>query len=367
MKTKLSVVVPVYNVEKYLSKCLDSLIGQTYKDIKIICVDDGSTDGSLGILKEYKNKDKRIELVSKKNGGLSSARNAGLERVDTEYVMFCDSDDYYAAGMCEKMLRTIEKDNSDLAACSMNIIYLAHNEMEESDRNYYRLRYTGKQYIDDELVLKTDVSVLDKIFRTSILDQYDIRFPEGLNNEDFYFYNAYMSVAKTISFVNQRLYYYMRRDGSIMSENFDAGKLSMDHLLIAEKLFKFYKETDYLTEHKDLFWRQWVMSFWFSIEHSSKEYREEIYGRARNFARRNYSKWSPEDKGVRREVGYIINGGGITKIKYAMYERLKKIYKKLNIRYRQQNYINAELENIMMKNDELLERLENLKGAAEEK
>ena len=364
---EVSVIVPVYNVEEYLPKCLDSLIGQTYKDIKIICVNDGSTDGSMDILKKYEKKDKRIVVVSKKNGGLSSARNVGLKKCNTKYVMFCDSDDYVSPRMCEKMLETIEKDNSDLAVCVLNAIYLAHNEMEESDRNYYRLNYTGKQYIHDELVLKTDVSVVNKIFRMDIIKKYNIEFPEGLNNEDFYFYNAYMGVSRTISFVNQRLYNYMRREGSIMSENFEAEKLSMDHLLVAEKLFDFYKEIGFLEKHKYLFWKQFVMSFWFSVEHSSEKYKREILEEGRIFIRKNFDEYLPKDKNVKWEVKTILTGNRLGKIKRKIRNGLVKVYKKVNIKYRQQNYINTELEDLMAKNDELLDRLGNLEGVTKKK
>ena len=367
MKAKISVIVPVYNVEEYLPKCLDSLINQTYEDIKIICVNDGSTDNSLEILKHYEKKDKRIVVISKKNGGLSSARNTGLKKCSTEFVMFCDSDDYYANRMCEKMLDVVEKDDSDLAACTQNVIYLTHDEMRESDRNYYRLNYVGKQYIHEELVLKTDVSVLNKIFRMDIIKKYDIEFPEGLNNEDFYFYNAYMSVSNSISFINQRFYNYVRREGSIMSENFDADKLSIDHLLVAEKLFDFYKKTGFLAKHKNMFWKQWVMSFWFSVEHSSKQHKKEIFDKARQFAGKNFEKWTPDNKEIRWEVKYIMNGDVFGKIRHKMRSGAAKTYKKVNLGYRQQNYINAELESLMTKNEELLDRLENLKGAVKNK
>lgn len=367
MKEKVSVIVPVYNVEEFLPKCLDSLINQTYKDIKIICVNDGSTDGSLEVLKEFKKKDKRIQVISKKNGGLSSARNAGLERCDTPYVMFCDSDDYYAKGMVEKLLKTLESDNSDIAVCTQNVIYLTHNEMEESDRNYYRLNYTGKQYIHDDLILRTDVSVLNKIFRMDIIKKYRIQFPDGLNNEDFYFYNAYMSVAKTISYVNQRLYNYIRREGSIMSDNFDADKLSMDHLLVAEKLFDFYKETGFIEGHRNLFWSQWVMSFWFSVEHSSKKYKDEIFKEGRAFIRKISNEYTPDDKGLRWEIKYILTGDKFGKVKYKIRSKLADSYKKINLGYKQRKYIVSELETMLTKNEELLDRLENLKGAVKNK
>lgn len=367
MKVKVSVVVPVYNVEEYLPRCLDSLIGQSYKEIKVICVDDGSTDGSLDILKEYRKRDKRITIITKENGGLSSARNAGLNECDTDYVMFCDSDDYYSSRMCEKMLFAIEEDDSDLAICAQHVIYSVHNEMEESDRNYYRLKYTGKQYIDAELVLKTDVSVVNKIFRMDIINKYNIRFPEGINNEDFYFYNAYMSVSDSISFVNQKLYNYVRRDGSIMSENFEAEKMSMDHLLVAERLFDFYGKTDFLEKHKDLFWRQWVLSFWFSVEHSSKKYRKDIVNRAKEFAQKEYALYKPEDKNLRKEVNYILSNNIWGKIKRRLRRDVIGFYKRINVGYRNRSRINAELEDLVAKNEELLDRLNNLEDDLNEK
>ena len=111
---KVSIIVPVYNVEKYLSKCLESLINQTLKDIEIICVNDGSTDNSLSILKEYANKDSRIKIIDKQNEGVSVARNTGIEVATGEYLIFVDSDDYLVENACEKALNTIEHNNSDI-------------------------------------------------------------------------------------------------------------------------------------------------------------------------------------------------------------------------------------------------------------
>ena len=367
MNAKVSVVVPVYNVEEFLPKCLESLINQTYKNIKIICVNDGSTDNSPEILKEYAKKDQRIVIVSKKNGGLSSARNAGLKKCDTEYVMFCDSDDSFAEKMCEKMVKTIEEDKSDLVVCGQNMIYQTHNEMEESDRNYYRLCAVGKNTVTDELILKTNVSVTNKIFRMNIIRKYKIEFPEGMNNEDFYFYNAYMSVSRSISFVQQKFYNYIRREGSIMSGNYDVNQLSLDHLLVTQKLFDFYQETGFLAEHTDLFWRQWVMSYWFSLEHSSKDTHVKVDAEARKFIDENFEKWLPKNEDTRKEVKYIRNRNGFNKVKRKARKVLAGAYKKVNIGYRQRNYVNKQLENMMTKNEELLDRANCLEGMVKKK
>ncbi len=117
----VSVLIPVYNVEKYLKQCLDSVIGQTFSDIEIICVDDGSTDRSASILKKYAKKDKRIKIITKNNGGLPSARNAGINAATGEYVSFVDADDYIQPDMIKKMLMAAVKDNSEIVICGANV------------------------------------------------------------------------------------------------------------------------------------------------------------------------------------------------------------------------------------------------------
>lgn len=358
---KITIIVPVYNVATYLKKCLESLSAQTYKDISIVCVNDGSTDDSPKILEEYAKTEPRMKIINKKNGGLSSSRNVALKSVKTEYVMFCDSDDRFSPRMCERMIESIESDNSDIAICALNVVYEAHEEMRESDNNYYRLNYSGKETIDDDVILNTDVSVVSKIFRTKIIKDNDLTFPEGINNEDFYFYNAYMSLSSRATFINQGLYDYIRREDSIMSNNFEAKTLSMDHLIIAEKLYKFYCKTGYIKSHANLFWKQWVLSFWFSIEHSSKDTHKQIYARAKAFAAKNLATNPPTDPAVKKEVRYIQTNNIFKKIGRKARKTLAKTYKAVNIRYRQQSYVNSELESLLKSGDELASRINKLK------
>ena len=240
----VGVVVPIYNGEKTIKRCLNSIMNQTQKRLIIICVNDGSTDKTAQILEDYQLKDRRIRVINQENGGRSAARNAGLSAVKTKYVMFCDDDDEYEPDMCESMLNVIEDSQADIAACGIKVTYKTHSEMRESDDEYYRLKYEGKKDIDDEVIIQTDVSVCNKIFRVNIIKNYDIQFPDGLDNEDFYFYNAYMSAAKTIYFLNKKLYNYIRHSDSIMSDNFEKKKFSVDHLVVAEKLFDFYRKSD---------------------------------------------------------------------------------------------------------------------------
>lgn len=360
MKSKISVIVPVYNVRDYLEECLDSLVCQTYKDLTIICVNDGSTDGSDKVLRQYVKRDKRIKVVDKENGGLSSARNAGLRECKTEYVMFCDSDDSFDRTMCEKMLKAIEKDKSDVAICGINVIYDAHEEMKKSDDEYYDLEYNGRTLINDDVILNTDVAMGNKLFKMGIINDNRISFPEGLDNEDFYFYSAYMSVALVASYVNEKLYSYKRRDGSIMSNNFERGSLSLDHLKIAERLFEFYKKEGYLKKHIDLFWKQWRLSYWFSYEHTSPDMREVVFKEGKIFVKKYLEKYSPEDDELRKNIKRIFDNRIILFMRRGCRKVATRMYEKINIGYRQQKYINYNIERLQKRYSGLTKRVEKL-------
>ena len=187
---KISIIVPIYNVEAHLAACLDSLTSQSLKDIEIICIDDGATDDSAKILKQYASKDSRIIVVRQKNTGLSGARNSGLKHATAPLIMFCDSDDYYDQSMCEIMYDAMTESGADMAICGINNLYQNGVKPIASEKEYFRLKYTGLQEVSEKLILQTDVPVCNKIFKRDILETYNINFPEGLNNEDNYFYFA---------------------------------------------------------------------------------------------------------------------------------------------------------------------------------
>ena len=334
MKSKVSIIVPVYNCEDVVSKSLEHLVNQTLKEIEIVCVNDGSTDGSLELLECWRKKDNRIKIVSQKNGGLSAARNTGVKNANSPYLMFCDADDLFDERMCEIMVRAIEENNVDVVACGTKVEYEAHTEIADSDRSYYRIKFDGKCYIDDNITAKTDVSVCDKVFRADIIKKHKICFPNKLNNEDYYFYNAYMSVSRTIC------------DNSIMSENFDGNSYSPDHLLVAKELFKFYKRNNFIEKHTDFFWNQFSESYWFSYEHSAKKHRMKIYQLAREFIVSNYDKYPPSNPRVRRCIYVIMHNDLVHKIVRNIKGRMSRVYRKINIAYRQQDHINRNIEKL---------------------
>ncbi len=219
---KVSIIVPIYNVEKYLEKCLDSIVKQTLKPIEIICVDDGSTDNSPQILAEFAAKDSRIKVITQKNSGLPSARNVGLDRAKAKYIMFADSDDYLADNMLELLYNAIIEYQTDAAVCDVENVSdgsLAASkqisEIKKYDDWFTVFRLSDGVYNVDFDISRQFASVCwNKIYKADIIRQYNMRFPEKLFQEDEFWLWEYMLQCKNFYFVNKKLYTYMHRKGS---------------------------------------------------------------------------------------------------------------------------------------------------------
>ncbi len=268
MAPKISVIVPIYNVEPYLEKCLDSLTSQTFKDIEIICIDDGSPDNSATIVKRYVAKDKRISLYQQKNQGLSAARNTGLEHAKAPYIMFCDPDDYYDLTMCAKMYDAIHTHDVDMAHCGIQVEYEAFHELKESDEKYYRIKFNGEQTITPNNFFQFDVSMLNKIFKKSIIDTYDLKFPVGLRYEDACFFFMYVAVAPKTFCIQKKLYHYLRRAASIMGQTFSkSDEKVLDHLNIMAVIYDFLIKNHIVKKFEMLFFAAYLECFYFSHTH----------------------------------------------------------------------------------------------------
>ena len=218
---KISVIVPVYNVEKYLNKCINSILNSSYKKLEIILVDDGSTDHSGELCDNWAIKDYRIVVLHKKNGGLSSARNAGLEVATGEYISFIDSDDYIEKNMFEIMLKKGLKEDADIIQCG---VY----RVDESGKLSTTIRVVdgsskGENLLEDFFVSqKIPVMVCNKLFRRSLISGN--RFIEGRNNEDNMFMVDVLLNAKIMVSVSEQLYYYLIRTSSITGCDFTEKK-----------------------------------------------------------------------------------------------------------------------------------------------
>ena len=205
---KASVIVPVYGVEKYIRACLQSVKAQTFEDYECLIVDDGSKDGSIAVAKETVGNDGRFVFLSKENGGLSDARNYGLERVKGEYVFFLDSDDTIDPSLLEKTVKQIEKDGSDI--CCFDLLYVYEDGRKEVSAGGKK---TLSSFAEDKDILFWNNSANNKLYRTSFLK--DKRFIKGIWYEDLASVPVWMAEAKSVSYIAEPLYNYMQRSGSI--------------------------------------------------------------------------------------------------------------------------------------------------------
>ena len=216
MSETISVIIPVYNVEKYLNKCVDSVISQTYKDLQIILVDDGSTDRSSKICDEYAKADTRISVIHKQNGGLSSARNAGMEIVEGDYITFLDSDDYVSPTVYEELYKIIKSQDSDSIACTcFRRVDEVGNVYKKNDPHSKPSSSSNTEYLREILLHIGDVSVCTKLFPRKMLEIK--RFDEEKLNEDLLFMADLIPSFKTIVYTGTVGYYYLVRDNSISS------------------------------------------------------------------------------------------------------------------------------------------------------
>ena len=229
MQPKLTVVVPVYNTEKYLRKCLDSLVNQTFKDIEILCINDGSKDNSHIILNEYAKKDPRIKIFNKVNGGLSSARNMGIENARGDYITFLDSDDYVENSAYELALSRFVNDKVDLVHFSTNLV-MEENGCERYNQDYFQHKFRGLVKLTSYVINYLDVCAWNKIYKLSIINNYGIRFPEGKLYEDNPFFWSYALVCDYAYFMPERLHNYLSRKNSIMNLTMKVQKTKVNEL-----------------------------------------------------------------------------------------------------------------------------------------
>lgn len=221
---RISVIIPVYNVEKYLARCIDSIINQTLKEIEIIILNDGSTDNCESIIKEYLNKDTRIRYYYHNNIGLGSTRNLGIQYAKGEYLAFVDSDDFIKEDMLELLYKSAIKNNSDVVCAQVNRYYEDGKKEVRTDiydMDNYSLKKDGKENFYKNLYYKKLYShnAWDKIYRRKLVIDNNIIFGDNkrIFSEDNYFQIQIINHVDVISFVSKAIYYYYMREDSIMN------------------------------------------------------------------------------------------------------------------------------------------------------
>lgn len=235
----VSIIIPVYKVEAYLKECIESVINQTYKNLEIILVDDGSPDNCGQICDKYAYIDNRIKVIHKENGGLSSARNAGLEIATGDYISFIDSDDFMSKDFIEKLHHLCIKNNVEIAVCDYTKFEDKSKikEVEKSEEKiqlYNSYEMQKNMYIENYAKM---VVVWNKLYKKSIYEK--LRFPIGKINEDeFTTYKAY-HFAENIAVTNEPLYFYRYNENSIMGKKYNERRL--DFFYAYDERKEFYK------------------------------------------------------------------------------------------------------------------------------
>lgn len=283
---KISVIIPVYNTAKYLEKCLASVLNQTLKDIEIICIDDGSTDNSLEIIKEFGQSDGRVKFLTQKNQGQSVARNVGIKAAQGEYIGFIDSDDWADESMFEKLYENAKAYDSDIAMCSINVFNEATGEISDKDP-YMTLDLFDKSFENRafdyteilNFLFRICVVPWNKIYKREFLVSKNLHFVENLNFEDNVFNLQTLIASKRLSLVKEPLVYYRRQSQTSYTFNNDAKKLDFFKIMeLEEELLKkvglYDKIEDYFQQTKKNTLIYWYKKL--SDEEVKKEYQTRL-------------------------------------------------------------------------------------------
>lgn len=237
---KVSVIVPVYNAEPYLHKCFDSLVNQTLEGIEILAVNDGSTDGSLAILEEYRDKyPEKIKVFSKENGGQASARNLALQYAAGEYIGYVDADDYADVTMFEKLYRQAKESGADLTVCD-------HWRVEKGKNHYVSFPKYREPRETFQAVL---VSPWNKLFRREILLDSGVIFPEGYIYEDTAWFAELIPFLRTMVYVGEPLLYHIVQENSTMTAA--QGQRTAQIFPVMNGVLDFYRQRGLYDEYED--------------------------------------------------------------------------------------------------------------------
>lgn len=235
----VSIIVPVYNVKKYLSSCIDSILRQTYKNLQIILIDDGSTDESGVICDEYAKRDSRITVIHKINGGLSDARNVGIDNANGEYICFIDSDDFVRQTYIEDLLTAVLKHDADISVClfekGINDNFKKIYNQIQAEEIVLNSMDALKRLYNDELSVEMIVA-WNKLYSKKLFEM--VRFPIGKINEDEFTIPQLLYNANRVVIINKYDYYYFQSPNSIMRSTFKLNRL--DILLALEERMKFF-------------------------------------------------------------------------------------------------------------------------------
>lgn len=280
---KVSIIIPIYNVEKYLRECLESVVNQTLKEIEIICVNDGSPDNSLSIIEEYAKKDNRIVVVNKENGGYASAINKGLEIARGEFIQIVESDDYCALNMCEETYNKIKNTDADYAVSDFYYLKKGKTRVstylneEEKKLEFFNLKTIPR-------LLMRAAYPWKNLYRKEFLQKHNIRmYQDGYGTYEDQPWNAtILSKAEKIIYINKPFYYY-RIDADGSSTNF-GGRKMINYIKRRSQVKEILEQAGmYNDEVKEYFCSASVGGCLFFFKRISFDYKEEYYNEMKKF------------------------------------------------------------------------------------
>lgn len=312
---KVSVIVPVYNVERYVEKCLETLVEQTLEEIEIIVVNDGSTDNSKQIVEKIREKfPEKIVYVEKENGGLSDARNYGIPYAKGEYIAFLDSDDYAEKDMYQKMYELAQKEQSDMVECDF---YWEYPDKQKIDIG---VLYQGKK----EMLEKVRVVAWNKLIKREILEKAKVEFPKGYRYEDVSFTYKLIPYLEKVSFLKEPCVHYIQREGSISNSQNERNREIFE---VLDGVIDDYKQKgiyeDYQTELEYVYSRYaFCSSFLRMGKIQDKNLREKLLKETWERVNNQFPNWKKNAILKKRRSGKNFYMRSINPFTYKLYAKL---------------------------------------------
>lgn len=278
---KVSIVMPVYNVEKYLRECLESITSQTLKDFEVICINDGSTDNSLAILQEYANKDPRFKIISQQNQGQGVARNKGVDLITGEYIQFIDPDDWVETNMLETLYNFASKHSSNVVKFNYSIYNDYSGKLKrydfvkqiKEDFNYdlnQKTNYSWRE-LKNGCLTKLGLHVWSYFYNADFIKRNNIRFAPNKHGEDHLFADGAILFADKVDFFNEYLYFYRNRIGSAVNIQSDDNFCVFDNIQLLKQFIIDHSLYDELKEEIKNYARQVIIWHYSLIPDGSRE------------------------------------------------------------------------------------------------
>ena len=322
---KISVIVPVYNTAAYLPKCLDSILNQTFRDFELLVVNDGSKDNSQQIIDQYVKKDSRVVSIFKENGGLSDARNVGINQAKGEYIAFIDSDDYIDSKMFEEMITLAEKHQSEIVFCDLVKVDENGNEFRDLPQS---------PQLPEKIILKDDLTIFgemscfacNKLFKRTLFEKH--RFQKGIHFEDIELIPKLVLDSTVISKINLPFYKYFERQDSITKTHTKKG---LDMFVAVDNVTRYFKQSQYKDNFKELKRFQIIQAYYSYLAYvayvKDKKLKIEMLNELENFIFKNT----------------------LTKFEIVQYKRFNQVYL-TSLNFKKQVYYMISIINLKLLN-----------------